>query len=792
MEKTKKEAPKDKAVSKKKKDSFIDVLSSGEKNGNKGKNVTVERSKLLKLNKRLEQAEFLLEMTREIAGFESLSEVLNRLIEIVATELDCERSTLFLNDEQTGELYSRVALGDLEREIRVLNDSGVAGYVFTNDESVIIHDANADPRHDRSIDKETGYETKNILSVPVRTMAGQVIGVLQALNKNKGRFIKEDLTLLETLSSQASVTLAGTQQVERIRKKRAQEMEFLDTVATITAEVDLNKLLENVVGEITRMLDAERSTIFLNDPKTNELFSRVAGGDGIGEIRLPNHVGIAGTVFTSGETLNIPHAYADLRFNPGFDKKTGYFTQSVLCCPISTKEGEVIGVSQVLNKKGGPFTDEDESRLRAFTTQVAISLENSTLFDDVQNMKNYSEGMLQSMSNGVVTLDDEGKIVTCNAAGLKIMSVTEQEIIGLTGKEHFTDKNSWIMDQVEEVSKTQESEITMDAELNFGEETISANTSILPLTDPEGKHLGSLIMIEDISSEKRMKSTMSRYMDPGVADQLLAGGDDVLGGQDLVATLLFSDIRGFTTLTEALGAQGTVSLLNDYFTIMVDCITKEEGMLDKFIGDAIMAAFGVPISHDDDEDRAMRAAISMLTSLEAWNTERKKQGQLPVYMGIGLNTDKIVSGNIGSPKRMDFTMIGDGVNLAARLESACKAYSAKLLISEYTVAKLKGTYQIRDVDNIIVKGKTEPVGVYEVLDYHTDDSFPNLMESVNHFKEARKHYSAGSWDKSIKSFKECLKLNANDALSQTYIDRVEELKKNPPKKWDGVLTMTSK
>jgi len=792
MEKTKKETPKNKASEKKKQDNFIDAISTSQKNGGKGKNVTIEHGKLLKLNKRLEQAEFLLEMTREIAGFESLSEVLNRLIEITAKELDCERSTLFLNDEQTGELYSRVALGDLEREIRVLNDNGVAGYVFTHEESLTIHDAKADPRHDQSIDEETGFDTKNILSVPVRTMAGQVIGVLQALNKNKGRFTKEDLNLLETLSSQASVTLAGTQQVERIRKKRAQEMEFLDTVATITAEVDLNKLLENVVGEITRMLDADRSTLFINDPKTNELFSRVAGGDGVGEIRLPNHVGIAGSVFTSGETLNIPHAYADLRFNPGFDKKIGYFTQSVLCCPITTKEGEIIGVSQVLNKKGGPFTDEDESRLRAFTTQVAISLENSKLFDDVQNMKNYSDGMLQSMSNGVITLDEEGTIVTCNAAGLKIMSVTEEEIIGLTGKEHFIDKNSWVMDQVEEVLKTQEAEITMDAELSFGEEKISANTSVLPLSDPEGKHLGTLIMIEDISSEKRMKSTMSRYMDPGIADQLLAGGDDVLGGQDLVATLLFSDIRGFTTLTEALGAQGTVKLLNDYFTIMVDCISKEEGMLDKFIGDAIMAAFGVPISHDDDEDRAMRAAITMLTSLEDWNTERKKQGQLPVYMGIGLNTDKIVSGNIGSPKRMDFTMIGDGVNLAARLESACKAYSAKLLISEYTVAKLKGTYQIRDVDNIIVKGKTEPVGVFEVLDYHTDDSFPNLMESVNHFKEARKHYRAGSWDKSIKSFKECLKLNANDALSQTYIDRIEGLKKNPPKNWDGVLTMTSK
>lgn len=297
MGKTKKEDPENKPTDKEKQNNFISTITATQKNGSKGKSVTVEESKLLKLNKRLEQAEFLLAMTREIAGFESLSEVLNRLIEITATELDCERGTLFLNDEQTGELYSRVALGDLEREIRILNDQGVAGYAFTHEESLIIHDASADSRHDSSIDEETGYVTKNILTVPVRTMGGQVIGVLQALNKNKGRFTKEDLTLLETLSSQASVTLAGTQQVERIRKKRAQEMEFLDTVATITAEVDLNKLLHNVVGEITRMLDADRSTLFINDPKTNELFSRVAGGDGVGEIRLPNHVGIAGYRF---------------------------------------------------------------------------------------------------------------------------------------------------------------------------------------------------------------------------------------------------------------------------------------------------------------------------------------------------------------------------------------------------------------------------------------------------------------------------------------------------------------
>jgi len=289
-----------------------------------------------------------------------------------------------------------------------------------------------------------------------------------------------------------------------------------------------------------------------------------------------------------------------------------------------------------------------------------------------------------------------------------------------------------------------------------------------------------------------MKSTMSRYMDPGIADQLLDGAEDILGGHDATATILFSDVRGFTTLTETLGAQGTVTLLNDYFTIMVDCITAEEGMLDKFIGDAIMAAFGVPISHDDDEDRAVRASINMLTSLDEWNVEREAAGQLPVKMGIGLNTDKVVSGNIGSPKRMDYTMIGDGVNLAARLESACKQYAAQLLVSEYTVAKLKGTYRMRDIDDVIVKGKTEPVGVYEVLDFHSDESFPNLMEVVNHFKEGRKHYKAGDWDKAIASFGESLALHPEDKLSDIYIDRCKMMKKNPPKDWDGILKLESK
>ena len=752
-------------------------------------------ARLALADKKLKQAEMLLSVSRKVAAIEGLDEILKTLIEMTTYELGAERGSLFLNDAETGELYSRVAQGNFSREIRILNTTGVAGAIFSSGKGEIIHDAYQDGRFNRSIDEQTGFVTKSILCAPVKTEKNEVIGVVQVLNKNDGEFNQEDLKLLEAMTTQASVALQSTQFVERMRKTRKKEMEFLDVVSDVTSELELGSLLKKVMAEATRMLNADRSTLFMNDEKTNELFSRVAMGDGIGEIRLPNKVGIAGAVFASGTTINIPYAYADLRFNPAFDKQTGYFTRSILCVPVINKDGKCIGVTQVLNRRGGPFTDEDETRLKAFTAQVSIALENAKLFEDVQNMQSYNESMLESMSNGVITMDEERKIVTCNKAGLLIMKKNPDEVIGVLADEFLVDENLWLMERVHKVDQTQEPEIIVDGELNFGDEKLSVNANVLPLINTEGKKLGAMIMVEDISSEKRMKSTMSRYMDPALAEQMMEGGDsdDFLGGKSTEATILFSDIRSFTTLTESLGAQGTVKMLNEYFTIMVDIITREGGMLDKFIGDAIMAAFGIPVTHDDDPDRAVRATIAMITELWDYNKVREGRGELPIDHGIGLNTGMIVSGNIGSPKRMDYTMIGDGVNLAARLESACKQYSARILISEFTRAKLKGTYRMRDIDLVVVKGKTEPVGVVEVLDYHTDETYPNLMDNVNYFNEAVKQYRGANWDKAIINFEEAMKANPSDKLAQTYIDRCELLKAEPPEgEWDGVWVMTSK
>ncbi|MFH1081746.1 MAG: GAF domain-containing protein [Pseudomonadota bacterium] len=751
-----------------------------------------KRSSVTKRNLKPHQAKLLLHVSQAMAAFEILDHMLAVLVDIAIREIDAERGTIFLNDSDTNELYSRVAHGNFKREIRIHNNSGVAGHVFTEGQGVIVHDAYANEYFNRSVDESTGFTTKSILCVPIRTLKGEIIGVAQLLNKRNGQFSKDDFALLEAMTTQAAIALQSTQIVERMKKFRAQEMEFFKIVSDITAEIDLGAILNKVMSEATRMLNAERATLFLNDEKKGELFSKVGLGLDAISIRFPNHMGIAGAVFQSGETINIPHAYADLRFNPSFDKKTGYFTRAILCVPVINKSGKTIGVTQVLNKRGGVFTHEDESRLRAFTAQVSIALENAKLFDDIQNMKNYSESMLESMSNGVITLNEDGKIVTCNTAGLQIMKVSPADILDRPAEAFFTGTNSWVMEKIDRVEETRKPDVTMDAELAFGSEKISANLTVLPLANIE-KKLGTMIVVDDISSEKRMKSTMSRYMDPGLADQILAGGEDILGGKSTPATILFSDIREFTTLTEELGAQGTVSLLNEYFTIMVDCIQREGGMLDKFIGDAIMAAFGVPVAHDDDEDRAVRAAVAMIRALNVWNVKRLGDGKKPVKMGIGINTDTIVSGNIGSPRRMDYTLIGDGVNLASRLESLCKQYHASILISENTYRKLRGTYRIREVDRVVVKGKTETVAVYEVLDYHDERTFPHVMEVVNHFRNGLEQYRNRAWDRAIGAFAEALRLHEDEKVCRMYIERCEVLRESPPgDDWDGAWIMKSK
>ena len=742
----------------------------------------------------LRQLRLLLDLSNQVAALDSLEEVLAAMVGTAILELGAETGSLFVHDDDTGELYTQKS-GDLgARQIRVMDDRGIAGAVYQSGTGEIVSDAYADPRFAREVDQETGFTTRSILCAPVRNAKGETIGIVEILNKLNGEFDERDLGLLEEMTSQCAITLQSLQLIEQMTQSRRREIEFLNLVSELTSELELGRLLGKAMSEATRMLDAERSTLFLNDAKTGELFSYV--GDKLEtEIRFPNHAGIAGAVFTSGESIRIPHAYADLRFNPAFDRQTGYFTRSILCVPVFNKAGTAIGVTQALNKRGGPFTVDDESRLRAFTAQIAGGLENAKLFADVQAMQNYNESMLESMSNGVITFDEEGVAQTCNAAASRTLRREESDVVGMSSAELFGDENGWLRERMARVAETLGTESVVDAELLVGDESVSANLTVLPLLDGDGTHLGTMVMIEDISNEKRVRSTLARYMDPDLADRLLSADarEETLGGTESVATVLFSDVRGFTTISEQLGPHGTVTMLNEYFERMVECISAHAGMLDKFIGDAIMAVFGLPVAGEDDEDRALRASVAMLRSLREWNGERERRDEPVVDMGVGLNTDLVVAGNIGSPKRMDYTIIGDGVNLASRLEGACKQYGAKILLSELTKSKLRGVYRLREVDRVIVKGKTMPVSVFECLDHHDDRSFPNLMETVGAFTEGLARYRDGDFARASEWFGKALEANPHDRLSSIYLERCRVLLETPPADdWDGVWVMSEK
>ena len=742
----------------------------------------------------LRQLQMLTALSQRVAALDSLEAVIDTLLQAAIQEIGADRGSLFLHDDETGELYTYISTGLGSRQIRLLDDLGIAGAVFHNGRGEIIHDPYSDERFHPDVDQQTGYTTSSLVCAPIRNAKRETIGVVEMLNKVDGTFDADDLALLEGMTSQCAITLEALQRLERTTRERQREVDFLNLVSDLTSELELTTLLSRVVSEATRLLDCDRTTLFLNDEKTGELFSYVVDKLELRELRFANHLGIAGAVFTSGQSIRIPYAYADLRFNPAFDRQSGYFTRCILCVPIFAKDGRTIGVTQSLNKRGGPFTSEDESRLRAFTAQIASALENAKLFSDVQAVKNYNAAMLESMSNGVITFDEDGNASTCNAAGTRILRCDEAQLLGRAPDQVF-DGNAWLVERIRHVAETRATDLVMDAQLPVDGDIVSANVTVLPLLSSDDEQLGTLVMIEDISNEKRVKSTLSRYMDPDLADRLLAAGseDDVLGGNESVATVLFTDVRTFTPLAEQIGPQPTVALLNDYFERMVECISQQGGMLDKFIGDAIMAVFGLPVAGEDDEDRALRAAIAMIRSLWDWNLERDRRGDPVLDMGAGLSTDSVVAGNIGSPKRMDYTIIGDGVNLASRLEGACKRYGARILLSEFTQSKLNGVYRLREIDRVIVKGKTKPVAVFECLDYHDSTSFPNLMETVGAFNEGLLRYREGDFGRARDWFEQALKANPDDKVSALYRDQAIALKESPPPAdWDGTSVMTEK
>lgn len=296
------------------------------------------------------------------------------------------------------------------------------------------------------------------------------------------------------------------------------------------------------------------------------------------------------------------------------------------------------------------------------------------------------------------------------------------------------------------------------------------------------------------SKEKKyIKNTFGRYVSQQIINELIAHPEKLkLGGEKKELTILFSDIRGFTSISEKLSPERLVNLLNEYLTTMTNTIMDTDGVIDKFIGDAIMAFWGAPIDDQDHAVKSVQAAWLMSKKLAEMKNGWLKKYDVDLKIGIGINSGEVVIGNLGSDKRFDYTVIGDTVNLSSRLESLTKLYGVQIIVSQFTKDKTNDKFYFRPLDLVVVKGKAEAVEIFELICPSSEIKSEN-KKMIENFTDGIYMYRNKQWDKAIAIFEELKKEWPDDVPTKIYLDRCQELKNNPPDStWNGVYHLTNK
>ena len=238
------------------------------------------------------------------------------------------------------------------------------------------------------------------------------------------------------------------------------------------------------------------------------------------------------------------------------------------------------------------------------------------------------------------------------------------------------------------------------------------------------------LMAKGLKEREKLKGAFGKFINKEIAQQILEGGELQLGGKRNEATIFFSDIRSFTAISENMQPEQVVEFLNEYMTIMVAIIHKHNGVVDKYIGDAIMAVWGTPIKTGNDVENALEATLEMRLALIQLNIDRAKRNQFPIKIGCGLNTGTVISGQIGSPERLEYTVIGDAVNLASRVESLSKPFAVDIVITHNTYSQIKNKYNVVQMPNATVKGKTGVQKLYALLGKKGDPKAPKNLEEL--------------------------------------------------------------
>ena len=514
--------------------------------------------------------------------------------------------------------------------------------------------------------------------------------------------------------------------ISRTIAKREEEREELLALAEISQVVNstlkLDDVLRIVMDTIVRLTGAERGFLMLRDDE-GELTIRTAR-NWEQETLESAETAISRTVVNQVITAGQPVLTTNAQQDPRFDSQESVITlnlRSILCVPLKVRE-ELIGVIYADNRvRTGLFTETERNLLAAFANHAAVAIENARLFESVRKtlaevteLQNLMGDVFSSIASGVITTELDGRISLTNRAAESILDMDSQTARGRIIDEIplFTGTN--LARYLTFLRQTNRPLVGMEVRATHPEKgSLNLNFNLSYLRDDQGVPRGIAIVLEDLTETRRLEAQrrlFARMVSPLVIekfdpDQLQLGGE-----RDQITTL-FADLRGFTSLSEQIDPELLVSVLNRYLGAAAEAILAEEGTIDKFMGDAVMAFFNAPLTQADHTLRAIRAALRMRDATPA--CQEGLPVELQLSFGIGIHFGEAILGLVGTEQRLEYTAIGDSVNTAKRLQE--NASAGQILLSTQAYAQVSQLIDAHQVGPIQVKGKKEPVQVYELI-----------------------------------------------------------------------------
>jgi adenylate cyclase len=489
----------------------------------------------------------------------------------------------------------------------------------------------------------------------------------------------------------------------------------------VNSSLEIDDVLQTVMDTIIRLTRAERGFLMLKS-SGGELAMRI-GRNWEMESLDSSEFAISHTIIyrvaNDGLAVLTTNAQEDPRFT-GQESIVAYNLRSILCVPLKVKNN-LIGVIYADNRiRSGLFSHRDLELLTAFADQAAVALENARLFASVRQslaevtgLKNLMDNIFSSIASGVLTADVQARILMCNRSAELILGHTSHDMVGHVLDQILAPLAPTLQPHFRQVLATDQAILGLELSPTLQDRgQIDLRFNLSPLKDDLQITQGVAIVMEDLTEKKKLEAQhrlFERMVSPRVIEQL--DPDRIkLGGQRAEITILFADIRGFTSFSETVSPERLVAVLNEYLAVAAEEILKEEGTIDKFLGDAVMAWFNAPIQQPDHTLRAVRAALGIQRMLTALHARLPASSRLA--FGVGIHVGEAVLGLVGTDRRLDFTAIGDSVNTAKRIQENSAA--GQILISQAALQRVAGHVRTASVEPILAKGKRDPIPVYQI------------------------------------------------------------------------------